>query len=316
MSSSEIRRLETQIELLNAKVQKSFEYIDKILNISSRHFDTHAHRSARPYYPLDNKWGLTSLDTGAPFFVNTEDRNITPWIIMGGHWETNVDRVLCTYAKPGMKVLDIGAHMGYYTVKLGRIIGSSGRLFSFEPNPEVNAVCEENIKLNGLNDRATLHKFALGDTHATATLTRSHSNMASANLIGEQDADYSVEVEVRPLDDSLPADLSVDLIKLDAEGYERKILEGAKGVFARSPNCAVVIELGLERWERAAPLDDLVNACGGGGREIFAVGEKGDLTPMSPAQIRPFLLTCGYHENYFLIATRADVERNAAALLV
>ena len=75
-------------------------YVEKTFHVAAQHADLFAQRSNRPYYPLNDGWGLTYLSTGQPFFVNTEDRNITPWILMGGHWETNVDRILCAYVKP------------------------------------------------------------------------------------------------------------------------------------------------------------------------------------------------------------------------
>ncbi len=290
------------------------EYIDKTLHIASIHYDLYGERSARPYFPLDDKWGLTKLDNGQNFFINTSDRNVAPWIIMGGHWERNVERVMLNFIKPTMTVLDIGAHFGYYTVRLGGKLGTGGRLHSFEPNPEVNAVCEENIKINGLADRAVLHKHALGDIRTRVMLTRSNSNMASANLLGEQDADYSVEVQVERLDDVLGGDVVVDLIKLDAEGYEKKILDGATDVLHRSPNCAVMLELSLDRWEKAAPLDQLIPAVGGG-KELYAVREDGTLEHFTLDRLRPFLLTCAFHENYFFLAPAQLVEASLKHLI-
>jgi len=290
------------------------QMVEKALHVACVHYELYANRSARPYYPLNDGWGLSSLDTGQPFFVNTVDRNVTPWIIMGGHWELDVTRVMMSFAQPGMHVLDIGAHMGYYTVKLGTKIGPTGRLMAFEPNPEVNAVCLENLKINGLMGTSHLCKFALGDEPTTATLTRSASNMASANLVGDQDADYSVEVPVYPLDNVVPPDFTPDLIKLDAEGYEKKILDGARNVLARSPNAAIMIELGLERWERSATLDELGPACGDG-KTIYAVHNDGTLEEFTVERIRPFLLRCGYHENYFFIAPKAVVEARIGELV-
>jgi FkbM family methyltransferase len=291
------------------------ELCEKTLNLTSRLFDTYTHRSARPYYPLNNGWGLTYLSTGQPFFVNTEDRNITPWIIMGGHWEPNVDRVMMAYAKPGMAVLDIGAHFGYYTVKLGTAVGHAGFLMAFEPNPEVNAVCLENIKINGLSSHVFLNTFALGDETTTATLTRSHSNMASANLVGEQVADYSVQVDVKRLDDTAPKDLRFDLIKLDAEGYEAKILQGGQVTLASSPDCSIMIELGLDRWERNASLLDLIPLCGGNGRRPYAVHHDGTIELFDIGRMRDFLLGCSFHENYFLVGRPDVVETQVGELI-
>lgn len=290
------------------------ERVDKILHVLCKHSDLYAQRSGRPYYPLNNGWGLTHLHTGQPFFVNTEDRNITPWIIMGGHWETNVDNVLCEYAKPGMHVVDIGANMGYYTVKLATKVSSSGRLIAFEPNPEVYAMCLENLKINGLTGHARVERLALGDKPGTARLTRSHSNMASANLLGDQDADAAFEVEVATLDAILPEDEKIDLIKLDAEGYEPFILKGAARTLERSPSCAIMIELGMERWERFARLDDLVSLCGGQGREIFAVHDDGTIEKFN-GDLRAFLSTRPFNENYFLVGQDNDVRTHAGRLL-
>ncbi len=289
------------------------DLLEEISKISER-LDQIDKRVNRPYYSLNNGWGLTSLDSGQPFFVNTEDRNITPWIILAGKWETNVERVLMDYCRPGMTVLDIGAHFGYYTVKLGTRIGPTGVMMSFEPNPEVNAVCAENIKINGLSSFVHLNKIALGDAPAYATLTRSHSNMASANLLGEQAADYSVTVEVHRLDDVVPPALLIDLIKLDAEGYEKRILDGGRATLARKQECAIMIELGLERWEKSCELAELVPSCGGG-KEVYAVHDDGSLEHFVAENLRPFLLTRPYHENYFLVAPKPQVEQFVGHLI-
>jgi FkbM family methyltransferase len=219
------------------------------------------------------------------------------------------------YAKPGMAVLDIGAHFGYYTVKLGTAVGHTGFLLAFEPNPEVSSVCLENLKINGLLSHVRLHTFALGDATTTATLTRSHSNMASANLLGEQDADYSVQVDVKRLDDVVPADRQFDLIKLDAEGYETRILEGGEKTLASSPNCSIMIELNLDRWEKTTNLNDLIPLCGGNGRQPFAVHNDGTLELFDIERMRNFLLSCPFHENYFLVGNPRNVEARVGDLI-
>jgi FkbM family methyltransferase len=314
--AARIDQLAEAVNRISEQLTLNQTYVDKILHVASSHYDLYGGRSGRPYYALNDGWALTFLSTGQPFFVNTEDRNLTPWIIMAGKWEPNVELPLLTYAQPGMTVLDIGAHIGYYTIKMATKVRDGGRVFSFEPNPQVNRMCLENIKINGLAGTAHLHKIALGDEKATATLTYSQSNMTSANLLGEQEADFSVKVPVEKLDDVLPADATIDLIKLDAEGYESRILGGAKQLLARSPKCAIMIELGLERWERSASLESLVPLCGGGDKVAYAVQENGHLEVMPPEKMRNFLLGCAFHENYFLIGSPGLVEKYAGELVV
>src|SRR5262245_54360926 len=104
---------------------------------------------SRMYCYLGGNRALTQLSTGQPFFVNTDDRGIATWIMLGGIWETFVDDVLCRLARPGMNFLDIGANMGYYSVKIGGLIGPSGKIFSFEPNPEIYPFLKDNMEVNG-----------------------------------------------------------------------------------------------------------------------------------------------------------------------
>jgi hypothetical protein len=75
-----------------------------------------------------------------------------------------------------------------------------------------------------------------------------------------------------------------------------------------------MMELGLERWERWAPLDQLGKVCGPD-RRIYAVTSDGRLRMMELAQIREFLLGCAFHENYFLLAPPLRVEERVADLL-
>jgi hypothetical protein len=95
---------------------------------------------ARPYYYLGGNWALTQLSTGQPFFVNTNDRGIAPWIILGGTWENFVDDIMSAFVEPGMAIVDVGANLGYYTVKFGMLTGPTGHVYAFEPNPELGHV--------------------------------------------------------------------------------------------------------------------------------------------------------------------------------
>jgi FkbM family methyltransferase len=300
-----IESARTSIEARLNGAEKIHEYSEKALHLTSLHYDLYKERSGRPYFTLSDGWALTFLDTGQPFFVDTRDREICPWIIMGGVWETNVDRPLLAYADHGMTVLDIGANVGYYTVKLGTKVGPQGRVLAFEPNPLVQSFLKENIKLNGQTGWVEPKDCALGDRAGVETLRYDASSPGGGSFVDSEDAPLSVDVQVFPLDEVVPDDWAVDLIKLDAEGYEKRILDGGKGVLARSPSCAIMLELRLESWERFAPLEEVLPACGGNNKAIYAVEEDGRLEYISPENLRPFLLARrranGFHENYFFI---------------
>ena len=159
----------------------------------------------RPYYFLGGNRALTQLSTGEPFFVNTDDRGITTWIILGGVWETFVDDVLCRLARPGMNFLDVGAHIGYYSVKIGKLIGPNGGIFSFEPNPELYPFLRDNIEINGLSSRTRTFQIAVGEGEGSEELKFDYGNMGGGNLFGRPQPHRTATLGVTTLDRCIPA---------------------------------------------------------------------------------------------------------------
>ena len=104
-------------------IESKFSALEKIVGANSITVERLGENTSRPYFYLGGNWGLTRLSTGEPFFVNTNDRGITPWIIMGGKWETFVDDIMQELLREGDICLDIGANMGYYTIKMLSKIG-------------------------------------------------------------------------------------------------------------------------------------------------------------------------------------------------
>jgi FkbM family methyltransferase len=241
----------------------------------------------RPYYYLGGNWALTQLSNGLPFFVNTNDRGIATWIILGGTWENFVDDVLCALARPGQTFIDVGANLGYYTIKIGNLVGPSGRVFSFEPNPELFPFLAENIIVNGFSGRATAHRLAAGAATGHSTLQFTYSNMGGGHVAvpGGTPGTNDVTVGIVRLDDILPPDQAVDLIKIDAEGFEPLIFQGMEGVLTRSPEAAIVTEISINHWERFGdPLEILDRVRGT--RRTYLIGHDGKLTLVASSDLR------------------------------
>lgn len=255
---------------------------------------------SRPYYPLNDGWALTHLDTGHPFFVNTRDRNITPWIIMGGTWETELEGVILDRLGPGMTFVDVGANMGYYSVKAGSRVGPTGQVIAFEPNPATLPYLRRNMAINGFGANSEIWPAAVGSQCGFAELTFTIGDEAQANIHGHGDGEQSHKVGVQRLDEVLAHLPRIDLIKIDAEGSEAQVLVGAQELLSRH-DCAIVLELNLRRWEAIMPLEELVSLAGG--RAVFALQGHGALLPMPSVQeLRDHLLTCAFTECYVLLS--------------
>ena len=154
-----------------------------------------------------------------------------------------------TYARPGDWVIDVGANVGRYTCFMSRCVGEHGRVLAFEPILESFSLLTANVR----SCRATnvsLYNLALSNENAVARMAvpaypQTHLN----NYYEAHIAPDGVPVLCLTLD-SLPLAHAVRLIKIDAEGHDLQVLQGAHGLIARDR--PVIIVEGWESGEVAA----------------------------------------------------------------
>jgi FkbM family methyltransferase len=151
-----------------------------------------------------------------------------------GIFDLAVAEALWRLAEPGELALDVGANIGYMTSLLGARVGPTGQVISFEPNPQVLPILNENIgmwkevpHMAGIQ----LHPVGLSDRQATAVLSLAESpgNMGTAHLLDHSDPDGNgVEIAVDTLDGLLGPEAFVGILKLDVEGHELEVLRGGE----------------------------------------------------------------------------------------
>jgi FkbM family methyltransferase len=273
-----------------------------------------ARQSARPYYPLGGKWGLTQLSTGQPFYIDRNARDLSPWILLGGTWETFIDDLLCALVRPGGCFVDVGANLGYYTIKVGGIVGAHGRVFAFEPNPAVFEILKENVTLNALGASVSVFNAAAGagPGHLEFGFEPSHPGGGSVYPPGHTPPAHTSasSVPIVSIDDSLPGDCVVDLIKIDVEGFEPMVFDGMARTLARSPAAAIVTEFNYAGWSRFGdPLEMLLRYAGD--RRLFRVFEDGHLQEMTEADFAGSLQ--GDFVAYFLMQPRTSAAGRPGA---
>lgn len=121
---------------------------------------------------------------------------------------------------PGDVVLDVGANIGTHTVFFAAVCGA--RVTAFEPNPKAVAALRENVRLNGVDDLATVVPAGLGACAAQADLVEPDpDNLGRCRL----EANASGACAIHAYDD-LGSDLPVKLVKVDVEGMELDVLRG------------------------------------------------------------------------------------------
>jgi FkbM family methyltransferase len=159
----------------------------------------------------------------------------------GRDFEPEIRTALQRWAAPGLTLVDIGANIGYFTALMARHVGPTGVVHAFEPEPANFELLSGNVRRNDLA-QVRLHAVALGDARGRADL---HLNDVNGGMHRLYDSVCCVgpvvPVPVERLDDVL-RDTVVDLIKIDVEGYEPRVLAGAHACLRRSPDVKIISE--------------------------------------------------------------------------
>jgi FkbM family methyltransferase len=165
-------------------------------------------------------------------------------------YEPPVFDYLKRHVQPGAIVLDVGAHVGLFTVLLSRWAGPTGHVYAFEPTPVTRAALVDHLALNNVAGQATVCPFAVGDEEGTSVLyavANSPENTLSSKH-GRLPQAQGTPVTVTTIDAFCAArSLAPTLIKIDIEGFEIHALRGAKQILARH-RPTLVVEMHPMNW--------------------------------------------------------------------
>lgn len=183
-------------------------------------------------------------------YVDTRDRSLTPHLLSRGYWEMWVTQAIAAYVQPGMSCIDVGANCGYFTLLLSELVGSTGFVEAFEPQPRLVELLRQSVAVNGFGKQTQVTEAAVGDMDRAAMLTEHASLMGSASLNGlaEPLSEVSMrQVRLVTLDGigygaPAPIRCPIDFVKIDVQGYELRVLRGMKELIAGSPKIAIAME--------------------------------------------------------------------------
>jgi FkbM family methyltransferase len=169
-----------------------------------------------------------------------------------GWFEAREQAMAWLYLREGDTFIDCGAHVGLFSVLAGRAIGAGGRLISIEPEPHTASLLRENLRAGGI-DRAVVVEAGIADRPGTMKLHRAGDGRSAYNALSVDPAATGVEVRVMTLDDLLDEQKveRADFLKLDVEGLELSVWQGAQRSIARSALPLVMIEFTEENLQRA-----------------------------------------------------------------
>lgn len=232
---------------------------------------------------------------GVRLVLNLADRGVS-CVVLNDAYEPAETAFVCNHCRPGQVALDIGANIGYYTVLLAKLVGPTGFVHAFEPRPDFCDWIGRSLAENPFAGRWAIHCCALADYEGTAKfrvmprrgLAADDPNQRSACYLAGHENDRDPEaywdVQVRILDKILAAysDQRVGFIKIDVEGAEYLVFQGARELLRRDRPIILseIFDAQLRTISRVDAatyvrfLCDLGYAC-------HALDDKGNLNPIT-----------------------------------
>lgn len=180
-----------------------------------------------------------------------------------GLYEVEKTKAISRLLSPGGVFIDVGANKGDFTLLAAKIVGNAGKVFAFEPEPENCHWISKSIQLNGYNN-IKLSELALSDTNGEAQLYLGKKSGWHTLLAGQADRNQgTIKISIDTLDNVLEGigQDRVDMIKIDVEGAEYEVLNGAYQTLIRNHKIILLIdihpELGVNPLKVCTFLNDL-----------------------------------------------------------
>jgi FkbM family methyltransferase len=190
--------------------------------------------SALPMTPI---W--LQVDPHTRMWLDPDDY-VSRRILETGRWEEDSIRIVRERLSPGATFIDVGADIGYYSLKAAPVVGVSGHVIAVEPNPEALERLRRNIAANRA-DVIAVAPVACSNAESTLELyaadkaNMGESSLSKANALQAGEAPRAYIVRARPLDSIVQESgvTRVDAIKIDVEGAEYLVLTGAQQTLDR-----------------------------------------------------------------------------------
>ncbi|MFD2703188.1 FkbM family methyltransferase [Paenibacillus shunpengii] len=205
---------------------------------------------------------LISSTWGGKLVAPSNDYSLMPDLTIHGIFDPSLTKYLINTLKAGNKVIDAGANIGYFTVLASYLVGSTGKVISYEANPSTFNLLMENITLN-LCQNTTAFNKAVYSHNDLLSFYVSERFSGNSSLYEPDDAyikyfisdkvSKKIEIEAEPLNELLETLGHIDLIKIDVEGAEYQTFLGMDRLIMNSSVSQVVFELNRLRmkndWE-------------------------------------------------------------------
>jgi FkbM family methyltransferase len=212
------------------------------------------------------------------------------------YWERELTAIRALVT-PGSCAVDVGANVGFFTLKFARWVGEFGRVVAVEPAPDNLATLRRRISERGLQTRVHCEAAVAAEAEGQLFLYLNPDNPADHRIGREGIATRAVTLDALLERLRWPP---VSLVKVDVQGAELRVLKGAAGMIARDKP-ALLIEMDDSALRRfGASAEDVSAFLEAFGYRAFVPTDVRGETPLSPEMTRKLRAALGYADILFL----------------
>lgn len=200
-------------------------------------------------------------------------------IFYNGCFEPDTTMAIYKLCEKGMTVLDIGANIGCHTFGFSKLVGSNGKVIAFEPTSFAFKKLERNLQLNDA-DNVVLEKIALSNENRTneevsfrSSWPLDHKNRSGIHPVDHGQMGLKDIVSFVKLDDYVKQNNlnKVDIIKLDVDGFEYRIVQGALNTLKMHPPIIIMELVSYTHEEIGDSVFDLVTLLSDLGYSFYSI---------------------------------------------
>jgi FkbM family methyltransferase len=239
---SELTRQRDEVDRHRDKVKGEWDQLKRERDLLIQQRDELLKGASPPRSFFNNIFGHKMYVNPFDLGVGLKSLNDVPIEAYQNHGEIGF---LLRHIKPGARIVDVGANVGFFTLLFARQAGPGGKVWAFEPGPQSFALLAKNVSINAYTN-VTVENIAISDFSGTIDFyvcrTGESDNRVAGAVFGQGERD-KVNVRCVALDDYFAdIDAPVDFVKIDAQGAETFVVRGMETLLRRNRSMVVVLE--------------------------------------------------------------------------
>lgn len=250
---------------------------------------------------------------GKKLFIHKIDDPLSSSIYYYGQYEPFETRLFQKLIKKGDIVVDVGAHIGYYTLISSTLVGKTGKVFSFEPDPSNLVLLKQCVAANKITNVVVVNN-AVSNVNKKINFYLSNENKGDNRMFTQNPKEKYIQVAGIILDDYFAkSNFHINFIKMDIQGAEVKALQGMPKILRNNRDVILAIEFWpygyMHSGSNAKELLDLLNL---NKFLLYNIGRNEETERLIP--VSSDLLLRNYHANNYKEMTNILCIRNESRI--